>query len=201
MGTRKRHSRSVEFSFCSGKVSLQSINYSQHTSDITGTLAQRKKKNQISATRQMESEGIFLRWWHFSSLLYCDDSFDNTCPCFWQEQNFAVAAAKLIKKPQRSAVCHWAQQMGGAAVNKAAIILKSIWTRMVENRSLGEWDLIRVDTLSLEREHSRYKGSKRWMETGNSNNKALTQRNENLVSLLPRSISILRTNKKMLTLP
>lgn len=124
----------------------------------------------------MESEGIFLRWWHFSSLLYCDDSFDNTCPCFWQEQNFVVAAAKLIKKPQRGTVCHRAQCMGGATVNKAAIILKSIWTRMVKNRSLDEWDLIRVGALSLAREHGRYKGSKQWMEIDTSDNKALTQR-------------------------
>lgn len=83
-----------------------------------------ENKNQISATRQMESEGIFLRWWHFSSLLYCDHSFDNTCPCFWQEKNFVVAVAELIKKPQRSTVCHGAQRMGGAAVNRAVIIWK-----------------------------------------------------------------------------
>lgn len=76
----------------------------------------------------------FLRWWHFSSLLYCDDLFSHTCPCFWQEKDF-IPKAKLIKKnkkttAQRSVVCHETQWKGGAVANKVPIILEWIWTMM-----------------------------------------------------------------------
>lgn len=147
----------------------------------------------------METEKIFLRWWHFSSLLYCDDLFSHTCPCFWQEKDFIPKAKLILKKKQktttqRSVVCHETQWKGGAVANKVPINLEWIWTMMRKINCGMSGIGLELAPSSLAREQQWFEWCKQWMKMGNGDNKAGTQRNK---CFFPDyfTVYLLRTNK------